>query len=143
MSYKNPEQHECYTCGYTWRTGSHGGHNCSVLLLERIASLKSESAEIQLERGTAIRLNAQKIGQLIEMKVENAKLNDDIRQMIEKAAAKHLPAYREQGQKLLRAEIIREAAQQIIIGSHKDASGFCSVDSRKLDNLKAALKGAE
>lgn len=36
----NPEFHSCPTCGYTWRHGQHGGHNCSTLLLQKIRVLR-------------------------------------------------------------------------------------------------------
>jgi len=41
---KNPHKFEkfpCYTCGYKWVKGAHGGHSCSKLLLQRINRLQS------------------------------------------------------------------------------------------------------
>lgn len=28
----NPETHTCGMCGYTWRHGQHGGHDCATRL---------------------------------------------------------------------------------------------------------------
>jgi hypothetical protein len=35
-----PESRSCHKCGYSWKAGQHGGHDCSVLLLEKIAKLE-------------------------------------------------------------------------------------------------------
>lgn len=45
MSFPPPATHSCCTCGYTWKHGHHGGHNCSVLLLEKIEKLESQLRE--------------------------------------------------------------------------------------------------
>ena len=42
----NPTLHTCHTCGYVWKTGRHGGHSCSVLLLERIKKLEEGDAKM-------------------------------------------------------------------------------------------------
>lgn len=36
----NPEYHFCCTCGFKWKHGEHGGHDCSVRLLEKIKTLE-------------------------------------------------------------------------------------------------------
>ncbi len=41
----NPETHTCWTCGFTWKHGKHGGHSCSLRLKARIAELESQLAE--------------------------------------------------------------------------------------------------
>ena len=44
------------------------------------------------------------ICRIIELEAERDKLKKDIQLMVQKAADKHLPAYREQGQKMLKLQ---------------------------------------
>jgi len=37
----NPTHHTCPDCGYVWKHGEHGGHNCVPRLKEKIEKLKS------------------------------------------------------------------------------------------------------
>ena len=39
------ETFECHKCGHKWRKGQHGGHDCSVLLKERIQELEAAIRE--------------------------------------------------------------------------------------------------
>ena len=32
----NPTHHTCPICKYTWQHGQHGGHDCTVYLLEQL-----------------------------------------------------------------------------------------------------------
>ena len=51
------------------------------------------------------------IGQVVELQAENAKLKNDIRIMVEKAADNHLEGYRELGTKLAAMESTNEELQ--------------------------------
>ena len=46
---KDSETHECYTCGYTWDHGKHGGHRCTDRLVEQNKRLKVVIAERELK----------------------------------------------------------------------------------------------
>ena len=48
------------------------------------------------------------ICRIFELEAERDKLKKDIQFMVQKAADKHLPAYREQGEKILQLEIENE-----------------------------------
>lgn len=37
----NPKTHECPTCGYEWRHGYNGDHNCSDFLQNKINGLRA------------------------------------------------------------------------------------------------------
>lgn len=71
-----------------------------------------------------------------------AKLQDDIRQMIEKAAAKHRPAYHEQSMKIMALEdhiAELEAICKRIVA--KDANEAL-ISTTDIDDLRAALEDA-
>ncbi len=40
----NPDTHTCYTCGYVWKHGTHGGHSCSDRLLLKLGELEARLA---------------------------------------------------------------------------------------------------
>lgn len=39
----NPETHTCGMCGYTWRHGLHGGHDCAT----RLKAQRDELVDVQ------------------------------------------------------------------------------------------------
>ncbi len=44
---ENPEIHSCFTCGYTWKHGKHGGHNCADLMGKKIYELSERNRELE------------------------------------------------------------------------------------------------
>lgn len=52
---RNPETHTCWQCGYTWRHGADGSHDCATLLKadrDRLAGLLDRCLPIiQAQRG--------------------------------------------------------------------------------------------
>lgn len=42
----NPETHTCSTCGYVWKHGFDGSHDCSNLLCKRIQVLEDALQEL-------------------------------------------------------------------------------------------------
>lgn len=43
----NPEFHECYTCGYKWRHGLDGSHNCPEYMAKTIAKMSMRITEFE------------------------------------------------------------------------------------------------
>lgn len=39
----NPETHKCLTCGYEWKHGQDGSHDCAPILAARVRELKAEA----------------------------------------------------------------------------------------------------
>lgn len=59
------------------------------------------------------------------LRQENAKLKADIQDMVEKAAAKHMPAYREQGEKNLALQLEVEGLKRMLGVIPKDYCPHC------------------
>ena len=49
---ENDEMCACCTCGYEWKKGLHGGHNCATYLQKKIddKSEKSRALKVQLAK---------------------------------------------------------------------------------------------
>ena len=45
----NDKLSTCCTCGFQWRTGTHGGHSCVSRLLADIEGLKFDLAEAKAD----------------------------------------------------------------------------------------------
>ena len=77
----NPETHTCQ-CGYTWKHGAHGGHQCSTYYQATIAkqldALKEISNMCISEMTMNISLDANAIGEVIYAAtgLSNPKLNE-------------------------------------------------------------------
>ena len=71
------------------------------------------------------------VAEVRRLRVENEKLRDDIRQMVEKAAAKSLDGYRELGSRAVQAEAQRDACraelERLENAAAKMAAGQCIV----------------
>lgn len=43
----NPETHQCWTCGYEWKHGQDGGHDCGPILRRRVEKLEARVRELE------------------------------------------------------------------------------------------------
>jgi len=118
--------------------------NNDLLWIKAVAGIDTAEAKRHLDNILSVGRAFRILNTLIKTEAKLAKAHSDIRCMVEKAAAKHRPAYDEQSMKIMKLEAKLKRINMCAAVRLDDCPDMSRLEYVvKLSDIEAAIKGAE